>query len=121
MRDAVKSGVVALRIAARPDAIWVCAHTISRKGIALFNTPMTRNADQGSLAKTLVAPIRATSNNTTAASPTRTVTTVIVGSSRTAMSLKKNEPPQSNDKLINISPSAPDITLLMPDDRVIPS
>jgi len=30
---------------------------------------MTRNADQGSLAKDLVAPIRATSSNTTAASP----------------------------------------------------
>jgi hypothetical protein len=76
---------------------------------------MTKKADQGRFAKDFVEPSRATSSNKTAASPTRTVTTVSVGSSRTAMSLKKNEPPHSNDSVISISQSAPDITLFMPD------
>lgn len=40
----VNSGVVAFRIAARPDAMWIWPHTINVKGMTLLSRPMARNA-----------------------------------------------------------------------------
>src|SRR5262249_4274136 len=89
----------------------------SNPAIPLSHHRMTRQrglglANQEILTKDGAAPIRATSSSTRAASPARAVTTVIVGSSRTAMSLKRNEPPHSSDRPTSINQSAPDIALL---------
>ena len=42
----VNSGVVALRIAARPEAMWVCPQTIRQNGIALLSSPIPKKAAQ---------------------------------------------------------------------------
>ena len=42
----VNSGVVALRIEARPLAMWVWPHAMSENGIALFSSPMPKKASQ---------------------------------------------------------------------------
>ena len=99
-------GAVALRIAAKPELIWLWPQTIRLKGKTLFNSPMVKNAIQmGVLLGIGSFNASTTSHNVIAASPTQRVTIVKGGKDSRAISAKKNDPPQSTDKVTSIAHS----------------
>jgi len=96
-----------LKIEAKLELICVCPHTIKQNGKALFKSPTTKRACQccavfgkGSLSASIMA------HKPSAARPTRNVTIVSGGRYAIKTSTKKNEPPQSTDKMTNILMSA---------------
>ncbi len=109
----VKSGVVALRIAASPEAIWAWPQTMSENGTTLLSSPMPRKAAQTPGEPGMREPLAwMTAKRMTAASTTLQATTVRTGKSFTATALKKNEPPQRTDRMISIAQVRGDIGLL---------
>ena len=102
----VNIGVVAFKMEASPDAMLCCPQTIRKNGMALFNIPMPRKVSQTSLPWGRAIPrARMIAHNTDAASPTRHSTITSGGSSDTAISTKKNDPPHRMDKANSISHS----------------
>jgi hypothetical protein len=103
----VNRGVVAFRIEANPEAMWDCAQTISENGTTLLRKPMLTKATQILPLRGIRAPVTATAiHSIAAARPTRTTTTVKVGSSLTATPLKKNDPPHRADRATRSSHSS---------------
>ena len=101
-----KSGVVALRMEASPLAIWVCPQTMRQKGSRLLRKPIPKNASHTRRSFGSDRPImRINTTKASAASPTRSVTILKGGNSRTAMPLKKNEPPQRTERTRSIAHS----------------
>jgi hypothetical protein len=102
----VKSGVVALRIEARPLAMWFWPQTISTMGIALLRTPMPKKAAQALGSRGSLTPaILSTRCRASAARATRQATMVSGGSSFTATAMNRNEPPHTIDSTISIAQS----------------
>ena len=90
----VKSGVVALRIEARPLAMWVCPHAMSENGIALFSSPMPKKASQVLASHGIGERVaRSTRCRAAAAIATRSSTMVKGGTVLTTTPTKKNDPP----------------------------
>ncbi len=103
----VNNGVVAFRIEATPEAIWLCPQTISENGIALLSTPMPRKASHTVRSRGSDFPaIRIAACSTSAAMATRENTITKGGNSRTATPLKKNDPPHRTESAISIAHSA---------------
>lgn len=90
----MNSGVEALRIAAKPEAICVWPQTISTKGMALLSRPIPKKDAQTRPRGRRSRRSPSTARRISAASTRRDTTTVSTGSSRTATALKKNAPPQ---------------------------
>ena len=100
-RATVNSGVVALRIAARPPVISVCPQTIRVKGIRLLSAPMTKKARHSRAPRGSARPAaRARASSASAPIATRANTTLSGGRPSSASSAKKNEPPQSSERVI---------------------
>ena len=101
MKCATKSvnrGVVAFRIEARPEAIWVWPQKIRPKGTRLFIRPIAAKLRHGVPARNSSLPAMArTTLSATAAKATRQKTTDSGGSSANATLAKKNEPPHRMD------------------------
>ena len=55
-----KSGVVALRMAARPLAIWLWPQAMRLKGTTLLMKPITKKAVQVSRSRGILAPVART-------------------------------------------------------------
>ena len=108
--SAVKIGVVALRIEARPLAMWVWPQKISVNGSALLRRPSTAKAGPARASGARLSPVtRAKTARIAAAMATRPSAKVSGGKSSTATLAKKNEPPHSTDRKIRSSQSAADI------------
>ena len=83
-------GAVALRIAAKPELIWLWPQTIRLKGKTLFNSPMAKTAIQmGALLGIGSFNAKTTSHSVIAARPTRRVTIVKGGKDSRAISAKR--------------------------------
>src|SRR6185437_2583043 len=85
-------GVVALRIEASPDAMWVWPQKIRLKGRALFRAPMVKNDRHGAsrrrgLSRLSASAARATRPNTTVKGPKEPSATLA----------KKNDPTHSTE------------------------
>ena len=92
------------------NSVW--ANAISENGMALFKTPMIRNAPhkrglRGSLRLVVSTRIQ----KTIAAPKTRNIERVIGGISRIAISVKKNDPPHKTDSVMSISHVRGDIRI----------
>src|SRR5699024_11171705 len=108
----VASGVVAFSTAASPEAMWVWPQTIRLKGTTLFRKPMPRKASQTrQLNDRLMPLIRSMMKRIKAAKPTLSVTMVKGVSSATATLTKKNDPPQSMDKVSSMA--HPDTSMVL--------
>jgi hypothetical protein len=97
-------GVAAFKIDAKPEAIWVCPHTIKTNGIALFSKPIAKNEPQ--IARLLGdrnPKKKANDHKANAAMPTLKVTIVRGGKSLTAIPTKKNEPPHIVESRMSIA------------------
>ena len=102
----VEIGVVAFRIAAREEAMWLWPHTIKQKGTTLLRRPMPKNAHQAARVPGMFMPsARTRTLRITAANPTRKNTMVNAGKLLTKMPTKKNEPPHNTDNRSSISHS----------------
>jgi len=94
----VEIGVVALRIAARPEAIWLWPQTTRQNGVALLSMPIAKNARQTDQPAGIRFPIALTSVfRMIAARPTRSNTIVNGGNALTCTPAKKNDPPHNTD------------------------
>jgi len=107
-------GVVAFKIEANPDAIYVCPQTIKENGITLVIRPIIKRDLQRAADLGAFCPLKnKTAHRISAAILTRRVTIVSGGNSETATPTKKNEPPQSMDRDSSIPQSLSVITLLI--------
>ncbi len=85
----VHSGVVALRMDARPLAMWVCPQTIRLNGSRLLRKPMAMNATHARRSDGMCRPIASTATlSASAAIPTRSTTMVNGGRPSTATPTK---------------------------------
>ena len=102
----MKSGVVALRMAARPLSICVWPQLIRAKGMALLSRPIPKNANQADLLPGILMPSALTSTfRITAANPTRSNTIVKGGNVLIRTPPKKKEPPHRTDSSSSMSHS----------------
>ncbi len=91
----VKSGVVALRMAASPAGIAVWPQKISEKGMMLLSSAMTASVSQTSRRRGSVSPVaRSRTSSTADAIATRARTSVSGGTPSNATRTKKKDPPQ---------------------------
>jgi hypothetical protein len=103
-RMVVKSGVVAMRIAARPPGMRVWASMISPIGRRLLSTPMPTKAPQAAQVQGIAWPAtRTRSSRAAAPMTTRPSTMVSGGSSTTSRPLNMNDPPQRMERPTRIA------------------
>src|SRR6185369_3566269 len=94
----VNSGVVALRIEASPLGMVVCPITISENGSTLLNKATAKNGRQPEMPfGNGRRQARSSGSRISAASATRSSTSVNGGNSRSTTPLKKNDPPHSTE------------------------
>src|SRR5665213_1311955 len=90
----VEIGVVAFRIAASPEAMWLWPHTTRQNGTTLLSRPMAKNARQ---ARPSAGVSLSSTFRINAANPTRSNTMVNGGKVLIRTPAKKNEPPHRTD------------------------
>src|ERR1700732_4817526 len=94
----VDIGVVAFRIAASPEAMWVWPQTTRQNGTALLRRLIPKNARQVDQSAGIRFPIALTSAfRMIAAKPTRRNTIVSGGNALPWTPAKKNDPPHNTD------------------------
>src|SRR5712691_3116069 len=96
--SAVQRGVVAIKIEANPPVIRVCAFAISSIGIRLFNAPITKKDAQSERLRGIRYPAALViTSNATDAIADRDVMMMRGEVSRSAASLKRNDPPHNRE------------------------